>query len=183
MSSRQKSSRPEVQFSPPRSARQSKPKPINGSSSERRRPHLSHSQGDVVINGDRHHPSGGPALHNQEVAHPRDRRQDWAQNHNHHDAVHDNGYRYCEHSPLGYERVYLPLCKVADTPFHIQRYCKNRSFGYKRMYLPLHKVADTTFHIQRYCKIVPLDMKGCSCHFAKWQMHHFISKGRNASYV
>ena len=23
--------------------------------------------------------------------------------------------------PLGYERVYLPLYKVADTPFHIQR--------------------------------------------------------------
>ena len=23
-------------------------------------------------------------------------------------------------SSLGYERVYLPLCKVADTPFHIQ---------------------------------------------------------------
>ena len=22
--------------------------------------------------------------------------------------------------PLRYERVYLPLCKVADTPFHIQ---------------------------------------------------------------
>ena len=22
--------------------------------------------------------------------------------------------------PLGYERVYLRLCKVADTPFHIQ---------------------------------------------------------------
>ena len=22
--------------------------------------------------------------------------------------------------PLGYERVYLPLCKVADTPFYIQ---------------------------------------------------------------
>ena len=22
--------------------------------------------------------------------------------------------------PPGYERVYLPLCKVADTPFHIQ---------------------------------------------------------------
>ena len=22
--------------------------------------------------------------------------------------------------PVGYERVYLPLCKVADTPFHIQ---------------------------------------------------------------
>ena len=25
---------------------------------------------------------------------------------------------YC---PFGYERVYLTLCKVADTPFHIQR--------------------------------------------------------------
>ena len=23
--------------------------------------------------------------------------------------------------PLGYERVYLPLCKVADTPFHIKK--------------------------------------------------------------
>ena len=23
--------------------------------------------------------------------------------------------------PLGYERLYLPLYKVADTPFHIQR--------------------------------------------------------------
>ena len=22
--------------------------------------------------------------------------------------------------PLGYEKVYLPLCEVADTPFHIQ---------------------------------------------------------------
>ena len=27
----------------------------------------------------------------------------------------ENNYR-----PPGYERVYLPLCKVADTPFHIQ---------------------------------------------------------------
>ena len=25
-----------------------------------------------------------------------------------------------KYRPLGYERVYLPLCKVADTPFHIQ---------------------------------------------------------------
>ena len=25
--------------------------------------------------------------------------------------------------------------------------------------------------------VVPLDMKGCMCHFAKWQMHPFISKG------
>ena len=24
------------------------------------------------------------------------------------------------HRSLGYERVYLPLCKVADTPYHIQ---------------------------------------------------------------
>ena len=40
--------------------------------------------------------------------------------------------------PLGYEIVYLPLCKVADTPFYT------------------------------------LDMKGCICHFAKWQIHRFI---------
>ena len=25
--------------------------------------------------------------------------------------------------------------------------------------------------------IVPLDMKGCICHFTKWQIHLFISKG------
>ena len=25
--------------------------------------------------------------------------------------------------------------------------------------------------------IVPLDMKGCICHFVKWQIHPFISKG------
>ena len=28
-------------------------------------------------------------------------------------------HRFTLH-PLGYERVYLPLCNVADTPFHIQ---------------------------------------------------------------
>ena len=28
--------------------------------------------------------------------------------------------RFQANRPLGYERVYLPLCKVADTPFHIQ---------------------------------------------------------------
>ena len=26
-------------------------------------------------------------------------------------------------------------------------------------------------------QIVPLDMKGCICHFVKWQIHPFISKG------
>ena len=25
-----------------------------------------------------------------------------------------------QYFPLGYERVYLPLCEKADTPFHIQ---------------------------------------------------------------
>ena len=33
-------------------------------------------------------------------------------------------YSTCSHDssngPLGYERMYLPLCKVADTSFHIQ---------------------------------------------------------------
>ena len=23
--------------------------------------------------------------------------------------------------PFGYERVYMPLCEVANTPFHVQR--------------------------------------------------------------
>ena len=31
-----------------------------------------------------------------------------------------NGRRPITYRPLGYERVHLPLCKVADTPFHIQ---------------------------------------------------------------
>ena len=26
---------------------------------------------------------------------------------------------------------------------------------------------------------IPLNMKGCICHFTKWQIHHFIPKGRN----
>ena len=28
-------------------------------------------------------------------------------------------------------------------------------------------------------QIIPFDMKGCICHFTKWQIHPFISKGRN----
>ena len=29
--------------------------------------------------------------------------------------------------------------------------------------------------------IVPLDMKGCICHFVRWQIHPFISNGTNYS--
>ena len=29
-------------------------------------------------------------------------------------------YKSYSNRPLGYERVYLPLCKVTDTPFHMQ---------------------------------------------------------------
>ena len=25
--------------------------------------------------------------------------------------------------------------------------------------------------------VIPLDMKGCICHFVMWQIHHFASKG------
>ena len=32
-------------------------------------------------------------------------------------------------------------------------------------------------------KIVPLDMKGCICHFVKWQIHPFISNGIKCSRV
>ena len=28
-------------------------------------------------------------------------------------------------------------------------------------------------------QIISFDMKGCICHFTKWQIHPFISKGRN----
>ena len=28
---------------------------------------------------------------------------------------------------------------------------------------------------------VPLDMKGCICHFTKWRIHPFISKGTTSS--
>ena len=31
--------------------------------------------------------------------------------------------------------------------------------------------------IQAAVRFVPLDMKGCVCHFTKWQIHPFISKG------
>ena len=73
---------------------------------------------------------------------------------------------------LGYDRVYLPLRPVSDTPFFIPFYfafyCvstklyKNWSIqlirdgfysvclfiGYERVYLSLHKVADTPLHTQ-----------------------------------
>ena len=53
---------------------------------------------------------------------------------------------YLHIAPLGYERVRLPLCEVADTPFHIRRAIKNnnkivqnvnRRLGAKGSYLPL----------------------------------------------
>ena len=40
-------------------------------------------------------------------------------------------YKCFVSSPLVYERMFLPLCKVADT-----------------LYLPLYKVAETSFHTQ-----------------------------------
>ena len=41
--------------------------------------------------------------------------QDYLLNHVYNDTCCVNTHR-----PLVYERVYLPLCQVADTPFHIQ---------------------------------------------------------------
>ena len=35
----------------------------------------------------------------------------------------------------------------------------------------------TNTHTTEDLQIVPLDIKGCICHFTKWQMHPFISKG------
>ena len=62
----------------------------------------------------------------------------------------------CSISSLGYKRMYLPLCEMADTPFHIQgddiydRSHSNmsvhsligqviRPFRFERVYLPLRK--------------------------------------------
>ena len=36
---------------------------------------------------------------------------------------------------------------------------------------------------QHHDQFVPLDMKGCICHFTKWQIHHFISEGKNNWYL
>ena len=59
--------------------------------------------------------------------------------------------------PLGYERVYMPLYKGADTPFHFQGdsiYCP---LEYERVYLPLYKGADTPFHFQGDSIYCPLE--------------------------
>ena len=32
-------------------------------------------------------------------------------------------------------------------------------------------------HLHNFVEVVPLDMKGCICHFTKWTIHPFISEG------
>ena len=87
----------------------------------------------------------------------------------------------------GYERVHLPLCKVTDAPFHIQgtRYCTllstiqyNNQNNWKSAphpSSPRQQVFSET--------ICPLDLKGCICHFGKWQIHPFISEECVASHT
>ena len=43
---------------------------------------------------------------------------------------------------------------------------------------PWGKVRVISFVFVIHClhNVVPLDMKGCICHFTKWQIHPFISK-------
>ena len=44
--------------------------------------------------------------------------------------------------------------------------------------VPRENVKQGYLHIGIFSgDIVPLDMKGCICHFAKWQIHPIISKG------
>ena len=45
-------------------------------------------------------------------------------------------------NPLDYERVYLPLCEVADTPFHSKDTVADTPFHSK------DTVTDTPFHSQ-----------------------------------
>ena len=49
--------------------------------------------------------------------------------------------------PLGYERVYLPLCKVADTPFHIQG--DELSATYLSATHDTQQIVDTSHKIKR----------------------------------
>ena len=46
-------------------------------------------------------------------------------------------------------------------------------------YVIPNKMFKTVAIMYVHCRIliVPLDMKGCICHFAKWQIHPFISEG------
>ena len=54
-----------------------------------------------------------------------------------------------------------------------RRCCFNLAPKYKSS-LQVH----TRLGLDSYRYIVPLDLKGCICHFTKWQTHPFISKGR-----
>ena len=47
--------------------------------------------------------------------------------------------------PLGYERVCLPLCKVADTPFHIQSQDLGRLIVRVRVSVEMNKIQDTEY--------------------------------------
>ena len=57
-----------------------------------------------------------------------------------------NKARVCVHiiRPLGYERVYLPLHEVADTPFHIQEdgMCTDKVVGVDYIYPGLSPVVE-----------------------------------------
>ena len=74
----------------------------------------------------------------------------------------------CPYRPLVYKRVYLPLYKGADTPFHI---------GYKGTIYSSRIGEKNTVLWAEFDHFVSFDMKGCICHFTKWQIHPFISTG------
>ena len=67
--------------------------------------------------------------------------------------------------------VYTCTCIVKQTAF--------KMFHMKiSIYVIVCKVSDLeTSNNNWQCYIVSLDMKGCICHFTKWQIHPFISKG------
>ena len=55
---------------------------------------------------------------------------------------------------IGYERVYLPLCKVADTPFHIQ--------GDGMFHLDVKQTPLTSTSSAYYFRIQEIDHSGLS---------------------
>ena len=75
------------------------------------------------------------------------------------------------HFGLGYERVYLPLCEMKNTPFHIKDdvLFLHMSDSFDIRVIQKHKQINN-LHEREF--ILPLlhsslDMKGCICHFVK----------------
>ena len=75
---------------------------------------------------------------------------------------------------FGYEKVYLPLCEVADTPFHIQwdelSHCFNAFI--KKMVIVIYMIYATRNKKILQCIIIcpPLNLKGTTSKSGKFTL-------------